>query len=32
MPNWNPNADINGDGTVNWEDLGILGLYYNQFV
>jgi outer membrane protein assembly factor BamB len=23
-------GDINGDGTVNWEDLGILGLAYNS--
>jgi hypothetical protein len=28
--NWNPNADINGDGKVSLQDLVILASHYGQ--
>lgn len=29
-PNWNPNADINNDGTVNMKDIAIAVAHFNQ--
>jgi hypothetical protein len=29
-PNWNPNADVNNDRTVNMRDIQIAILYFNQ--
>jgi hypothetical protein len=29
-PNWNPNADINDDGTVNMKDIAISIVFFNQ--
>jgi len=30
MPNWNPDADLNGDGKVDHVDLGILGINWGS--
>ena len=29
-PNWNPNADINNDATVNMRDISIASLNFNK--